>query len=244
MEDITNQLDIYCLNFTNNPQEKNDRRITMEQKFDHFQLPVQFYSGVSSVDKRICFVENENMRRTWSICYGHLDMMNHFVNNSNKEYMILCEDDIIIHKDFTKKLPMALNVMKKHNLDILLLGYLCYNHADTYSNFPEIKTEYSNETFKVLEYIEHTWGTQMFMISKTHAKSMLTKFYNGYAEQTLINTSLIPFSADWLLTKDGKRALVYPLLVIENGHSDYEDEGQMNNRINCYKFSFRENTFI
>jgi hypothetical protein len=113
-----------------------------------------------------------------------------------------------------------------------------------YSNFPEIKTKHSNETFKILEYIEDTWGTQMFMINKNHAKKMLSKYYKYYAEQTLINTSLTPFSADWLLTKDGKRALVYPLLVIENGLSQYEDEGQMNNRINCYKFSFRENTFI
>jgi GR25 family glycosyltransferase involved in LPS biosynthesis len=244
MEDITNQLDIYCLNFTNNPQEKNERRIVMEKRFDHFQLPVQFYSGVSSVDKRICFVENKNMKRTWSICYGHLDMMNHFINNSQKDYMILCEDDIIIHKDFTKKLPLTIDVMKKHNLDILLIGYLCYKPADMYSNFPEIKTEYSNETFKVLEYIEETWGTQMFMVTRIQAEKMLSKFYHGYAEKTLTNTSLTHFSSDWLLTKDGKRALVYPLLVIENGHSDYEDEGQMNSRINCYNFSFKEDTFI
>ena len=244
MEAITNHIDIYCLNFTNNPQEKNDRRIKMEKKFDHFQLPVHFYSGVSSKDNRICFVENDNMRRTWSICYGHLDMMNHFVNHSNKDYMILCEDDIIIHKDFTKKLPLAIEIMKKINLDILLLGYLCYKPADMYSNFPEIKTEYSTETFKVLEYIEDTWGTQMFIVTKNHAKKMLSKYYHYYAEQTLINTGLIPFSADWLLTKNGKRALIYPLLVIENGNSEYDDEGQMNNRINCYNFSFRENTFI
>ena len=244
MESITNHIDIYCLSFTNNPEEKNERRLQMEQKFDHFQLPVQFYSGVSSVDERICFVENENMRRTWSICYGHLDMMNHFVNHSNKDYLILCEDDIIIHKDFTKKLPQAIDVMKKHNLDILLLGYLCSNPVDTYSNFPEITTEYSSETFKILQYIEDTWGTQMFMITRNHSKRMLSKFYHDYAIKTLNDKSLVPFSSDWLLTKDGKRALLYPLLVIENGHSDYEDEGQRNNRINCYKFSFKENTYI
>jgi GR25 family glycosyltransferase involved in LPS biosynthesis len=171
-------------------------------------------------------------------------MMNHFVNNSNKDYMILCEDDIIIHKDFTKKLPHAIDVMENHKLDILLLGYLCYNPVDQYSNFPEIKTKHSNETFKILEYNEDSWGTQMFIVTKDHAKKMLSKYYRYYAEQTLINTSLTPFSSDWLLTKDGKRALVYPLLVIENGLSQYEDEGQMNNRIKCYNFSFRENTFI
>jgi len=244
MEDIIKTLDIYCLNFTNTPQEKNERRIIMEKKFDHFQLPVHFYSGVSSRDKRICFIENENMRRTWSICYGHLDMMNHFVNHSNKDYMILCEDDIIIHKEFVKKLPLAIDVMKKHSLDILLLGYLCSNPVDKYSNFPQIQTEHSSETFKVMEYIQDTWGAQMYIVTKLQAIKMLTKFYIDYAEKTLTDTSLIPFSADWLLTKDGKRALIYPLLVLENGHADYEDEGQMLSRINCFNFSFKKNTFI
>jgi GR25 family glycosyltransferase involved in LPS biosynthesis len=244
MEDITNQLDIYCLNFTNNPEEKNERRLQMEQKFDHFYLPVHFYSGVSNKDKSICFVENDNMRRTWSICYGHLDMMNHFINHSKKDYIILCEDDIIIHKEFTIKLPQAIDVMKKHNLDILLIGYLCSNPVDTYSNFPEIDTEYSSETFKIIEYIEDTWGCQMFMITRSHANKMLSKFYHDYAIKTLKDKSLTPFSSDWLLTKNGKRALLYPLLVIENGHSDYEDKGQKNSRINCYNFSFKENTYI
>ena len=84
----------------------------------------------------------------------------------------------------------------------------------------------------------------MFMITRNHSKRMLSKFYHDYAIKTLNDKSLVPFSSDWLLTKDGKRALLYPLLVIENGHSDYEDEGQRNNRINCYKFSFKENTYI
>jgi GR25 family glycosyltransferase involved in LPS biosynthesis len=236
--------DIYCLNFTKNPEEKNERRIEMENKFNHFDLPVFFYSGVKDTDDRIRFVDNKHMQRTWSICYGHLDMMNHFVNNSEKEFIILCEDDIIIHKDFTKNLPKALNVMKTHKLDILLLGYLCSNPVHTYSNFPEILTEYSNDTFQILEYIEDTWGAQMYILTRNKAKDMLSKYYHDYAKRTLTDSSLIPFSSDWILTKDGKRALLYPLMVIENGNTDYQDEGQQTSRINCYNFSFKPNTFI
>jgi GR25 family glycosyltransferase involved in LPS biosynthesis len=236
--------DIYCLNFTKNPEEKNERRIEMENKFNHFDLPVFFYSGVKDTDDRIRFVDNKHMQRTWSICYGHLDMMNHFVNNSEKEFIILCEDDIIIHKDFTMNLPKALNVMKTNKLDILLLGYLCSNPVHTYSNFPEILTEYSNDTFQILEYIEDTWGAQMYILTRNKAKDMLSKYYHDYAKRTLTDSSLIPFSSDWILTKDGKRALLYPLMVIENGNTDYQDEGQQTSRINCYNFSFKPNTFI
>lgn len=244
MENTLNQIDIYCLNFTTNPYEKNERRIEMENKFTHFNLPVFFYSGVIQTDERIAFVKNDHLRRTWSMCYGHLDMINHFANNSEKEYAIICEDDIIIHKDFTKKLPDILNVIKEYHFDLLLLGYLCSNPVDTYSNFPQIATKYSNDTFKILKYNKETWGTQMYMLSKKQAKLLLSKYYDDYAKRTLTDNSLTPFSSDWLITKEGNTALVYPLLVIENGNFQYEDEGQRNSRINCYNFSFRENTFI
>jgi len=253
MSIVNDEIDFYCLNYTATPEEKNERRIEMEKKFNHFNIPIHFYSGVSLNDKRISFVENEGVKRVWSICYGHLDMINHFVNNSDKEYAIFCEDDIIIHKEFIEKLLNILNILKscdnvtnikKYKFDLLLLGYLCSNPVDTYSNFPEIITEFSSNTFKLLEYDANTWGTQMYMITKTQAKILILKYYSDYASRTLSDTLLTPFSADWLITKDGKRAIIYPLMAIENGDSIYTDEGQMKSRINCFNFSYKPNTFI
>jgi len=280
MSKVNDEIDFYCLNYTATPEEKNKRRIEMEKKFNHFDIPIHFYSGVSLNDNRVSFVEDEGVKRVWSICYGHLDMINHFANHSDKEYAIFCEDDIIIHKQFIEKLTNILNVMncydkstlitpfciedaqsnrsnpfisdpklnenwcKKYKLDLLLIGYLCSNPVDTYSNFPEITTEYSSNTLKFLEYDEDTWGAQMYMISKTQAKTLILKYFSDYASRTLTDKSLIPFSADWLITKDGKRAMIYPLMVIENGDSIYTDEGQMNSRINCFNFSYKPNTFI
>lgn len=278
MSRVNDEIDFYCLNYTATPEEKNERRIEMEKKFNHFDIPINFYSGVSLNDKRVSFVKDEGVKRVWTICYGHLDMINHFVNHSDKEYAIFCEDDIIIHKQFIEKLTNILNMLncydkstesnrsnpsisapegcipkggilkenlcKKYKFDLLLIGYLCSNPVDTYSNFPEIMTEFSSSTFKILEYDADTWGAQMYMISKTQAKILILKYYSDYALRTLTDKSLTPFSADWLITKDGKRALIYPLIVIENGDSVYTDKGQMNSRTNCFNFSYKPNTFI
>jgi GR25 family glycosyltransferase involved in LPS biosynthesis len=244
MVDIIKGIDFYCLNFTTNPHEKNERRIKMEKKFDHFNIPVHFYSGVEETDNRIHFVKNLQERRTWSICYGHLDMIHHFVQNSEKEYIIVCEDDILIRNDFIEKIGMLLKVLEKHPLDVVLLGYLCYNPIDTFSNFPEIKTEYSCASFKLLQYPnEDSWGSQMYMLSKLQSQNLLLKYYKDYAIRTITDPSITPFSADWTITKDGNRALVYPLLAIEDGQSIYKDKGQKECHERCFDFSYKPHLF-
>jgi hypothetical protein len=35
-----------------------------------------------------------------------------------------------------------------------------------------------------------------------------------------------PFSADWTITQEGNRRIVYPMLAIEDGTGKYDDEGQ------------------
>ena len=37
------------------------------------------------------------LSRVWSITYGHLDMIQMFLQ-SNDEYGIMCEDDLVIHR--------------------------------------------------------------------------------------------------------------------------------------------------
>ena len=58
---------------------------------------------------------------------------------------------------------------------------------------------------------------------------LLDKYYDGiaYMEKADKDTDMPPLSADWTLTKDGNRALLYPLLVIEKP-GNYGDYGQNN----------------
>ena len=221
----------YCLNF------HEERKQKMVEKLEFFQIPITFYTGVRREDTRIRFLENDSIRRTASICYGHLDMLSHFVNHSTKDIAIIMEDDILIKNTFVEDMQKAVDVVQRENIDLLLIGYLCSNPIHTYSNFPEISTKYSTPEFMIMEYPDNTWGAQMYMITRGQARSLIEKYANGYLEKSLENSGMIPFSADWLLTKNGKRALLYPLRVIENGSMQYEDEGQEQCRKLCAKFT-------
>lgn len=226
-----NTIDFYCLNF------HEERRKKMIEKLEFFQIPISFYSGVRPEDPRIQFVENPSIKRTASICYGHLDMLTHFVNHSSKPFAIIMEDDILIKKTFTQDIEKAIDVINTNSLDFLLIGFLCSNPIHTYSNFPEIHTKYSTAEFCIMGYPDSTWGAQMYMITRDQARRLIEKYAHGYLEKSLENSAMTPFSADWLLTKDGNRALLYPLRVVENGSMQYEDKGQEQCRILCGQFT-------
>jgi len=229
-----NTIDFYCLNF------HEERRQKMIKKLDLFQIPITFYTGVRPADPRIQFVENPAIRRTASICYGHLDMLAHFVNHSSKPFAIIMEDDILIKNTFIEDIERAIDVVQKENIDLLLIGFLCSNPIHTYSNFPKIPTKYSTPEFMIMEYPDSTWGSQMYMITKDQARRLVENYATGYFERSLENSAMTPFSADWLLTKNGKRALLYPLRVIENGSTKYDDEGQEQCRERCAQFTSKE----
>jgi hypothetical protein len=82
-------------------------------------------------------------------------------------------------------------------------------------------------TFRYYDYGD-IWGTQMYLLSRKQAARIVEKYANGYADQFLANSDTVfpPFSADWSITKEGKRCIVYPMLAIEDGLTSYgEDEG-------------------
>ena len=239
MTDIINtKIDFYCLNF----QNENNRRQRMNKKSIYFKIPIQYYSGVTKIDPRISFIEDEKTSRCASICYGHLDIINHFVKNSRKEFIVIMEDDIIIRKTFCEDIIKALDIFIKYEYDILLLGYLCHNPIDTYTNFVQLPTEYSTDEFKIIDnYPSDCWGTQMYMLSKIQGERLLSKYSVGYFERTLYDSTLTPFSADWTITKDGKRCLLYPQRAAEEYlKNQYEDEGQEICRYNCNQFIKKE----
>ena len=236
--------DVYCLNFKN-----DERRRAMTKVFDKFgsSLNITWGMGVKLNDKRISTtITDQNKKRVWSTCYGHLDMIHKFVNNSAKEYAIFCEDDILIRNDFVKQMNNLIEICTKSNIDVLLLGYLCENKIDQYSNFPEKSViKPVGFPFKILEYtVDNTvWGAQMYVLSKKHAHVLLEKYYTDYAERTLYNPGMVPFSSDWTITKDGRRALVYPPMAIESNDSYYDDCGQLRSHKACFNFCYSKELF-
>ena len=237
-DSINNKIDFYCLNYKNNDK----RRKRMIQKSIYFKIPIQFYCGVTEEDSRISFIEDEKTHRSASICYGHLDMIKHFIDHSHKDIIVIMEDDIIIRKTFREDIKKTVDIFIKYEYDILLLGYLCHNPIDTYSNFIQLPTDYSTPEFKIIDnYPDDCWGAQMYMLSKKQGQNLLNKYAVGYFERTLNDSTLIPFSADWTITKEGKRCLLYPQRAAEEYiENQYQDEGQEFCRYNCNQFIKRD----
>ena len=220
----------------------------MEYRFKELDIACSFYHGVDSNDPRIF---NNNGFGSWSCMIGHLDMIQKFYDNSEKEFGIFCEDDIFIHKDFVKTLPYIIQDFKLMELDILLLGYLIpFKISSQYNGF-ELKnninsTSNSNNKLKYVyhNYTNDLWGSQMYMLTKKHAKYLLDKYTIEYAIRSLTDNTLEPFSSDWTITKEGNRALIYPMLAVETADKKSGHYGQDIFHENCKNLNYDPNIYI
>jgi GR25 family glycosyltransferase involved in LPS biosynthesis len=212
---------------------------------------VRFYDGVDAkTDPRITGRDlDENTARCWSIMYGHLDMLRLFAE-SNKEFGIFCEDDIIVRNDFTTHLTSIVAHFKELQLDVLLLGNICSNPDFRYcSNFPELHITHDTASYPFHYYAYDSnpesavWGTQMYMLHKHQAKYLLHKYSTEYADRALRDSGITPFSADWTITKEGTKATIYPLVAIENYELAYEDLGQNECRKKNFLIFYSEELF-
>lgn len=238
--DIISNCYFHCLNFNN-----EERKQSMKERFEKLDISCNFYEG--------CDLEKDDRIKEYKIgssscMYGHLDMIYQFYYHSNKTYGFFCEDDILIHKDLKKLLPKIIQGFENLKLDVLLLGYLItFPISEHYQEFRfknNISTFTENFSFNYHEFNNDIWGTQMYMISRENAKKILDKYYVGYLEKIVTNSSLTPFSADWTITKDGNRALLYPLLVIEDGKKLYDHTGQHNLHYYSYFNNYLEGIHI
>lgn len=235
-----NEIEIYCLSF------RSERRQRMTDLFEKIGVSsiAHLSHGVAHDDVRLV---RSNHHNAWSCMYGHLDMISDFYHNTSKPYGIFCEDDIAIHSRLSELLPSLLEDFKKAQLDTLLLGYLStFKPTSDIPGFERIDMEYTSSGFGFHSYQNPSidiWGTQMYMISRDYAKWLIDSFANGYAEYSVDNPQVTPFSADWIITKNGRRAMITPCVAVEI--YDYEkpyDHGPQNNFHKLsYEFHFDPN---
>jgi hypothetical protein len=244
MSNNENTYEFYCLSFNN-----KERKESMKSRFDKIGINCKFYEGVSFNDTRISKRQiNENVKRVWSCNYGHLDMIYYFYNNTDKEYGIFCEDDLLIHKNLLEFMPKIINDFKVLDLDVLLLGYLVQHKINEF--IPDFHLKNSgiinsiDNKYKYHNYHEQIWGTQMYMLSRKQAGILLDKYYTEYADKSVKETNMTPFSSDWTLTKEGNRGLIYPMLACENGLLSYDNHSQNTFHQNCFTISCDMENFI
>ena len=234
----------YCLSYKN-----EERKSEMIRRFNQLNLDINFYDGVNFEDDRIRIplADNSGLKKCWSYTYGHFDMINKSLNETDKEYGVFCEDDIYLHKELANDIPMLIGDFKTMELDVLLIGYLTtYKIEDYYVGFnSKYNVGFNDRSRKYHNYPDELWGAQMYMISRTHAKRLIDKYYCGYAEKSL-NSELhmTPFSSDWIITKDGNRALVYPMYAVEDGKTHYDHSGQETYHQQSFILNYDKSSFV
>ena len=92
MSSFANELcAFYCLSYKN-----EERKTALANRFSQLNINVEFYDGVEFSDPRLSvpLINHYGLKKSWSYTYGHFDMIHKFVNETDKEYGVFCEDDI------------------------------------------------------------------------------------------------------------------------------------------------------
>ena len=227
----------YCINY-----KDENRREKMTKRWEALNLPLYFVPPVESNDDRLTnlAIDIQNEKRTWAIMLQHLDSIRHCIENTDKEYCVVCEDDILVSKYLKVDILEIIKTYEKLDLDVMLLGYLVpYTIHDNNHYYP---LKERNHMFSYHDYPNDLWGSQMYMVSRKHGKSLLEKYTVQYAIENIKYET--PFSPDWILTKWGKKAIVYPMVALEEGDTKCNLDSEISYHQKCFKHNYVERIFI
>ena len=232
---------VYVVNYKN-----DERKIKMTKRFNTVGINPIFINEVHTNDNRLNYNIDVNSKRVWSIMLQHLDCMRDFFENSNKTYCIICEDDIYISKNITNDIENIVKNFDELELDVLMLGYLLTHKIDNNNYhhnhyFPILNNNTINNKYKYHSYPDDIWGTQMYLISRNYANFLLNKFTPQFAFE---NISSLNYSPDWIITKNGKRALINPMIAVEEGVNLSDNEGQIYFHKKCCECNYNPDIYI
>ena len=223
---------IYVINFNDNARKER-----MIARFKQIGLGLNFVPAVTEEDPRLVD-NNVPYKRTSSIMLQHLDSIRRFYEETSYDHCIVCEDDIYVSKHFHEDLPEIIKNFNELDLDLLLLGYLFPYSVHGNWHFPEQKTD---GRYTYHGYPNDIWGSQMYLISRKHAAALLETFTVQYA---LDHLEEIPYNPDWTITKHGKRALISPMIAVEEGDNKSDHGGQHDFHSVCARHNYDPNIHI
>lgn len=220
--DFRNDCEFYCVSY-NSPE----RAKKMTERFANMNIPLNIHTGVQMDDPRLQYTSDIAQKRVNSVFYGHIDNLTNFYK-TGKKYGFTSEDDVHIHKDLAKRMPTIIREFEEMQLDILLLGYMTTEPIkDWWTGYHFTYPYDESRGYQYHAYPEHQWGIHLAMFSRDYAKRVIDTFTDDYAERATLDQSLRPPNPDWSLTKlTHKRALIYPMMAVEDGKGNYDHWGQ------------------
>jgi GR25 family glycosyltransferase involved in LPS biosynthesis len=222
-----------------------ERAAKMTERFSNIGLNLNIHKGVQMDDPRLSFAREDDIpaKRLASVFYGHLDNISKFYE-TGKPYGLFCEDDVHIHKDLGKELPIIMGEFNAMQLDILLLGYMTTKTIEWWQHGYPLVYDGKTAPYRYHRYPQDQWGIHLFMISRSYAKTLLDVYGPDYAARAYKNPNMICCNPDWTLSKyTQNRALRYPMMAVEDGKGFYDHHGQGEFHRESHRKNYREGEF-
>jgi len=221
-----------------------ERAAKMTERFAKIGLGLNVHTGVQMDDPRLAFGgEDLPAKRLASVFYGHLDNIAAFYK-TGKPYGLLCEDDVYLHKDLGKELPIIIGEFNAMQLDILLLGYMTTQTIEWWQAGYQLVYDGREAPYRYHRYPQEQWGIHLFMISRSYAKTLMEVYGPDYAARSYKNPHMTCCNPDWTLSKyTSNRALRYPMMAVEDGKGNYDHFGQSEFHRQSHMKNYREGEF-
>ena len=222
-------LPIYIINCYNESRKKR-----MIDRFKHVDLMPTFncFTDISGIEQKYHMTLTIHDK----VMLSHMNCIKKFYE-SNKPLGIICEDDIYIHKTLDKEIEKVTTFITNNQYDILLLGYLL-NYKPPY-HYHNLITSF--DKYKVYDYNDELWGLQMYMITRKYAKYLLDNF----PIQWKFDNPKKAWASDWIISKNGKRAMIYPMLAVEEGDRICDnDSSQKRYHRECNRIQYNSKIYI
>jgi hypothetical protein len=216
----TKELELYVITMGGAREDRMHRRLK------YLGLSATFVRGVDTTE-----MQNYPEACRNGTFLGHLKLLRKFVEESKADYAIVAEDDDYLHRDLKWQIPQVLADFKHMQLDVLLLGYLIDHIPTEALGFPHLTKGYYG-------FHDELWGTQMYLLTKEHAKRILVEC------DVVAYDGRIPWGVDFHVTKKGRRALLYPMLAVEEGEIRDMNEIHLMYHRRCKDFSYRPDEYI
>lgn len=219
-----NNIGIYVTSFKNPEREQ-----AIVERFNKQGMAIYVYQGMDNDYGE----EYQSVKRVWDIMESHLNLIKKFLE-SDYEYGVFCEDDILISDTFQQDLHKVIEVYNIKQMDLILLGYLI-NVKPIDMDCQLISLYNSTDPISLLEfynYPDHLWGSQCYLIDRKFAKQLVERYTIDFAKR---NRDL-NYSPDWLITKNCKKLLVWPPLAKEKGDVLTDHQGQISYHQSCSNF--------
>lgn len=223
------------------PNPVREKRMRSQWAAIGLEDHVWMYEGIDLTDPRVTEIltddpvhNGDGGRRCFTITWGHLDMVKRFVTETSYEYAIFCENDILISRNLDEEVAWARECMRKHDLDIVLLGYLNCVAPEAYPQYysKHHSSEADGTGRTLYSYHDDQWGVQMYMISRAYAQRLLDTYTLDFVRQSWEKKPGVPpFSPDHTLSKlapPEKRAMLLPMAALEDGTTEYDHGGHHN----------------